>query len=545
MSIKLDLSSLSPALQTAYSYLAEGNWRNANDCFDLVLKQSPLDPYACLGKAMTSANVRSAEELSFCQGDVLDDPFFSAALKYAEGDLKNDLTQLVVRLNYDRQKAQPQRSAIETEAQEESVLAAELAESAETPDATEKANWDEEGGEVPAREASAGESEENGQETVGVVKGKKKKKKTAAVIAALLVVLLGAGGAAAWFYLIPLMKYNKAVDLINDKQYDEGLAIFEALGDFSDAPEQYKTGLYVKGLNYLTENDFDNCAVIFEELGDFKDSRELLDSLDMRRVSLEIRTIAAAGEGETVAFGTYETDGDEENGAEPLQWLVLSNRDDMVTLIAQQSVAGMRFHFNNGETSWAECSLRSWLNGTFFTTAFDQNEADFVCKNYIATPANPDFPSAPGEATVDKVYLLSLNEALTYFKKAGDRKLTCTPASYPDTYTDDSDNCCWWLRTSGARLESAVGVDASGQVMTVGYDCYKNDQIGVRPVISVDISGVGGSASASAPAEESAPSEPVPETAPVETTSPAITTASVETTAPVETTASVAPTTAP
>ena len=59
--IKIDVSTLSPALQTAFSYLAEGNWRNANDCFDLALKSSPLDPYACLGKAMTSACLKTPE----------------------------------------------------------------------------------------------------------------------------------------------------------------------------------------------------------------------------------------------------------------------------------------------------------------------------------------------------------------------------------------------------------------------------------------------------------------------------------------------------
>ena len=510
--MKIDVSSLSPALQTAFSYLAEGNWRNANDCFDLALKASPLDPYACLGKAMTAACIKTPEELNYCPAEILDDPFFSAALKYAEDDLKNDLTQMVVRLNYDRQKAQAQRPAIETAQQAEQPLAAEIAEAvnAEETDPTARANWNM-GENTDGTAAKEGESDKKDtpEETVDVVKGKKKvRKKLIAAVVIVLVVLLGAGGAGAYFYLIPLMKYNQAIDLINDKQYDEGLAILEELGDFSDAKEQYKTGLYVKGLNCLANNDFDSCETIFEELGDFKDSQELLASLDMRRVSLEIKTIAAASAGDIVTFGTFETDGNEENGPEALRWQVLNNRDDLVTLITEQSIAGMRFHFNNGQTSWAECSVRSWLNGTFFTSAFNVNEAGFVCKNYISTPANPDFPSPLGETTVDRVYLLSLSEALSCFKKLSDRKLTCTPASYMDTYTDDDGNCCWWLRTSGARLESAVGVDTTGQVMTVGYDCYQNDQIGVRPVIVIDISGVGGSASAPSEDEYELPEEP-------------------------------------
>ena len=164
----------------------------------------------------------------------------------------------------------------------------------------------------------------------------------------------------------------------------------------------------------------------------------------------------------------------------------------------------MRYHFSPEATNWSDCSLRAWLNGTFYTSAFELSEADFICKNYITTPTNPDFPSPSGDATVDKVYLLSLNEALRYFSNINDRRATSTTASYPNTYTDMNDYCCWWLRTPGARLESAVGVDTSGQVMTVGYDCYRNEQIGVRPVIVVDISAVSGNTRT----EQTVPAEP-------------------------------------
>ena len=486
--LQIDLKALSPALQTAFGYLAEGNWRNANDCFDLELKQSPLDPYACLGKAMTASYLKTPEELNYCTGEILENPFFSAALKYAEGDLKDQLTQLVVRLNYDRQKAFSQRSAIETE--EEPIPAADPA---ETETAVTDANWSV-GADQPS-DGGAGENEAPGEgdEAFGVAKGKKKgKKKLIAVLVIVAVLLLAGAGAGTYFYVLPLMKYNKAVDMINNKQFDDGLALLEELGDFSDAKEQYKTGLYVKALNYLANGDFDASKEILEDLGEFKDAPELIDSIGARRVTQEIRNIAESSVGDIVTFGKFETDGNEGNGEEELRWLVLSNRDDLVTLITEQSIAGMRYNFNANPTNWSDCSLRTWLNGTFYTSAFELSESDFICKNYINTPTNPDFPSPSGDATVDKVYLLSLNEALHYFSSVSDRKATCTTSSYSQTFTDDQDYCVWWLRTPGARLESAVGVDPTGQVMTVGYDCYKNEQIGVRPVVVVDISAVTG-----------------------------------------------------
>ena len=494
--IQIDVTSLAPALQTAFHYLSEGNWRNASDCFDLALKQSPLDPYACLGKAMAAAYLKTPEELNFCTGEILENPFFSAALKYAEGELKDALTLLVVRLNQERQRTITQTPAIELSAEwkTDSVQNAEAAE-AEREDAA-RANWNEadyekrqEGGDNASSDGTA--ADETAGETVVLFSGKKKRKAKiiAAVVAAVVVLIVGSG-CAVYFYLLPVMKYNKAVDLINAKQYDEGLALFEELGDFSDAPTQYKTGLYVKALNYLANNEFEKSQEILEELGDFKDAQELIGTIGARRVTQEIKAIAAAQVGDVVTFGKFETDGNTANGDEELNWIVLNNRDDLVTLITEESIAAMRYNFNASPTNWADCSLRTWLNGTFYTAAFELSEADFICKNYITTPTNPDFPSPSGDATVDKVYLLSLNETLNYFRTMTERKLRCTPASYPMTYTDGNDYCCWWLRTPGARLESAIGVDTTGQIMTVGYDCYQNEQIGVRPVVVVDISAV-------------------------------------------------------
>ena len=499
--IQIDVTSLAPALQTAFHYLSDGNWRNANDCFDLALKQSPLDPYACLGKSMAAGYLKTPDELNYCTGEILENPFFSAALKYAEGDLKDQLTLLVVRLNQERQRVQTQTPAIELTSEWKPDGDAQGDESAEPADAAQgggRVNWNEadyarrqEGGQGASPEDPAVPAEGTSGETVSVVDGKKKRrtKIVIAVIAAALALIAGSA-CAVYFYLLPVLKYNKAVDLINEKKFDEGLALLDELGDFSDAPTQYKTGLYVKALNYLANNEFEKSQEILEELGDFKDAQELIGTIGARRVTQEVKAIAAAQVGDVVTFGKFETDGNTANGDEELTWIVLNNRDDLVTLITEYSIAAMRYNFNADPTNWADCSLRTWLNGTFYTAAFELSEADFICKNYITTPTNPDFPSPSGDATVDKVYLLSLNEVLNYFRTLTERKLRCTPASYPMTYTDGNDYCCWWLRTPGARLESAIGVDTTGQVMTVGYDCYLNEQIGVRPVVVVDISAV-------------------------------------------------------
>ena len=515
--VNIDIRSLSPALQTAYGYLEAGNWRSANDCFDLELKKTPLDPYVCLGKAMTAEYLKTPEELSYCTPAILENPFFSAALKYAEGTLKSQLTLLVVKLNYAKNNASPfpagenapSNGSDPAEGPEEFAVNMEVneAEDAAVPGGTPaRSNWsindyniitDEQ--ETPSVENTGSGAPDNSAAANGELvfadskkeKKKKRRKVLLPVLLTVLIVLAAGGGAAARLYFIPSYQYNKAIDLINAKKFDEGLAIMEELGDFGDAAEQYKTGLYVKALDRLANNDFESSKAIFTELGDFRDSAELISTVETRRVLQEVKTVADAEPGDTVTFGKFETDGKTENGDDPLTWTVLEKKNNKMTLITEQSIAAMRFHFNSKETCWEKSSLRAWLNGTFVTSAFDENESAFLCKNTVINQANPEYPYPDNPATQDKVYILSLSEATKYYSTAGERKAACSDASAPSTYTDRFGNCSWWLRTPGARLTSAVCVDCSGQTSPIGYDCYKNDQIGVRPVIVLDLSQIG------------------------------------------------------
>ena len=82
-------------------------------------------------------------------------------------------------------------------------------------------------------------------------------------------------------------------------------------------------------------------------------------------------------EGLMVTFGTYEQDGDTQNGAEPIEWLVLDKNEDgsAYYLISRYLLEWMPYH--NTQTSngsWATCDLRTWLNGTFMDKAFSAEE---------------------------------------------------------------------------------------------------------------------------------------------------------------------------
>ena len=78
--------------------------------------------------------------------------------------------------------------------------------------------------------------------------------------------------------------------------------------------------------------------------------------------------------GETLLTGRYEQDGDPGNGAEPIQWRVLTVHGDKA-LILSSLVLDMQPYHDGGTVYWDESNLRKWLNGEFRAAAFTDAEA--------------------------------------------------------------------------------------------------------------------------------------------------------------------------
>ncbi|MBP5781130.1 MAG: hypothetical protein J6X34_07845 [Clostridia bacterium] len=70
--------------------------------------------------------------------------------------------------------------------------------------------------------------------------------------------------------------------------------------------------------------------------------------------------------------------------------------------------------FNKDHTSatWENCSLRAWLNDEFINTAFSDTEKAWISLTSLANPDNPEEGTSGGNDTADKVFILSLDEAV-------------------------------------------------------------------------------------------------------------------------------------
>ncbi len=81
--------------------------------------------------------------------------------------------------------------------------------------------------------------------------------------------------------------------------------------------------------------------------------------------------VANCGVGSVFTFGSYEQDGNVDNGAESIEWVVFANDGEKLHAVSVNSLFQTSFGRSG---SWANSTLREELNGWFLETAFTEEE---------------------------------------------------------------------------------------------------------------------------------------------------------------------------
>ncbi len=201
-----------------------------------------------------------------------------------------------------------------------------------------------------------------------------------------------------------------------------------------------------------------------------------------------IQSIASAKVGSLVNFGTYNLDYDENNGEEDITWQVLEKDNGKVLLIAHKCIDTIPYNTKQISVTWEDCSIREWLNNDFYENAFCNSEKERILLTKLPNIDDSYEQKIAGNDTDDKVFLLSINEALKYFETNYSRSASASKtAIFHGAYGNSQDaGQWWWLRTPGFSTYNASSVNTSG---TIEYGrVVDNDEVCVRPVIWVDIS---------------------------------------------------------
>ena len=211
-----------------------------------------------------------------------------------------------------------------------------------------------------------------------------------------------------------------------------------------------------------------------------------------------VKDLKEAKAGDIVTYGTYEQDGDYDNGKEAIEWIVLDKQDGKLLLISRYALAAMSYDYKGEEETWEKCSLRKWLNGIFVKEAFTDKEIKHIPTAKVTADKNPEYDIDPGNDTEDQVFLLSIPEFKKYFKTGDERY--CHPTEYAMITGGDNGSvmitgsggdsyCSWWLRSHGSDgddIHDAVVVKEPGNQTDMIYT-WCGWRGGVRPALWVDL----------------------------------------------------------
>lgn len=192
--------------------------------------------------------------------------------------------------------------------------------------------------------------------------------------------------------------------------------------------------------------------------------------------------------GDILTFGTYEQGNYASIREETIEWVVLDKADGKALLLSTRAIDCRPYNNQDVSCTWEGCSLRKWLNGTFFKAAFSNEEREWIVQSRVKAHKNPDFSTNPGRDTDDYIFLLSVNEVKQYLSNDSDRM--CSPTEYAVTQgafrNESLGTCWWWLRTPGNTSQDASSVNSDGTIDT--DDGSVNSGKGcVRPAMWVQI----------------------------------------------------------
>lgn len=341
---------------------------------------------------------------------------------------------------------------------------------------------------------------ENAEEKERKAKERKNKRLTVAFV---LVVLIAC--VVGWFVVtqvIPNNKYQQAVTLRENGQYEDACTIFWSIADYSDAKVQITETKYQQANNLNAAARYDEAYAIYMALTGYKDVDKLLaedDNMIAAAAAAAARD-AKFAVGNYVTFGTYpQTKAG--NDATPIEWLVLARDGDKALLISRYALDAQPYNKDHTSVTWETCTLRTWLNGTFYNKAFSSAEQAAILTTNVDNSKNQCYSgwsTSGGNNTQDKVFLLSYAEANKYFgvtyDNSSNTKSRVAPTAYAiaqgawtdsfDKTADRADAGHWWLRSPGNYRDYAASVYTNGSLFGANVDANSGS---VRPALWVNI----------------------------------------------------------
>ena len=178
--------------------------------------------------------------------------------------------------------------------------------------------------------------------------------------------------------------------------------------------------------------------------------------------------------GDEISFGNYD-------------WRVLDVQNGMALIITEYIIDHRSYHDVYKDVTWADCSLRKYLNGEFYDK-FTEDDKSRIIPVLNKNPDNEWYGTKGGADTEDRIFLLSIEEAVC--KYFGD---SCSKLRNPGKNQrywferKDQNNSkrvarlegkgvwWWWLRSPGRVGIKAVYIHGDGNIGIQGNNILKGN----------------------------------------------------------------------
>ncbi len=139
----------------------------------------------------------------------------------------------------------------------------------------------------------------------------------------------------------------------------------------------------------------------------------------------------------TVELGTWSSEKD--GTRRPIKWIVVKKESGKALLLSAYGIGKRPYNLVDKDVTWETCTLRKWLNQTFYNNAFTDEEKKRIRLTEVRNEDNSNTPG--GSDTKDRVFLLSIREVKEWL-----------------TGIERRQGLWWWLRSPGVNSHLAAGI---------------------------------------------------------------------------------------
>ena len=277
----------------------------------------------------------------------------------------------------------------------------------------------------------------------------------------------------------PLSDHDRAMQLIESGDYDAAYELLEKIGE----AETIAANKYDRAKAMIETGDYETAYTLLDGL-DYQDSAELLSDV---KFQLQKINLSIAEKGDYVTFGAYEQDNDLSNGKEDIEWLVLAKNEDKLLVISRYVLDYGLYVANEKDVLWKDCALRAWLNGEFFTEAFNARQQEMIAVTYAEDHSKLLNDETVGAIDTDNVFILDRFMLYTYFPASDQRLCHATAfANAQGASEEASENCEWWLKSDSLEY-SSIAPNKDISVYGMNYKENADMKKGIRPVILINV----------------------------------------------------------